>query len=964
MGMRTYRPMRLGAFTDEQTRRELQPVDDWLRQLSTQQARLTQMPIGTPTAVSNPGGSIDSSVFLYLPGRASEQKSYGPVSFDAFPITYGTGNVPTTETWFSLRSVVADGTAQPARVFLGAQSTRVGATGAPQNRYWAFPSLTEINGGPTTGIHYFVDQDDYQTLSKKTLQNDAIYSLEDTVRPAGWMNANRTKTLQHAWGGSYPVGGYASDATRTTPTGIIPSIQIPALDAKDNGAGALDRTHCLPVVKRAHTVAAGAGAPFEASGLLFGSSSGRELYPMFTSAQGTLAAPADNSFPLWHPTVTTNVTFTGLSATATMASTTGIVKGMRMRQPGTTYSLSEDTHVASVDSGTQITMSQQWLGSNSTVSVDFFGMTWSDTATAVSLAHSALTGLSADDHTQYLLLAGRATGQRIGSAAQTGNSDDIAMSGRFILGTTATYSAEQLFVVAGTLTNTSGTRQAGRITSNVTASGSTSGTYRGMLMQVSGGGSLTGGAPTVQGAFISATLSPNAAVGIVDLVGLDMQATWSPTSPLASVGALIGLRGKAIGSTNNFGDTVVQTSVNGIYCSTTGGGAKSTDVNGIRAVLDSASKSFGYTQRTIGINLDSFGDTIGTTWGSGVYAATVTNTSATLSAVTNVASIHSGQYITGTGIPAGTYVVSTNVGALTVLMSNPATANGTSVTIWGTTGQWIGISVKTSLPIGGEVVAARAIDVQSDIPSQHFGRLYLRPPTPSGWPTATAFLHIGAGAAAASSAPIKLTSGTNLTTPEAGAIEFNGTRLFVTDSTPTRQTLEYQSDTHNLLSAKHADTTAAAAVRGDIITAQSGVSWKRLALGAVGQGLMSDGTDVVWMGMPMILSTTTGIDASAVAATNLYTVPAGKKCVVTGMMVRTTAYTSGAFTADAQVTSAGDVVPAHNFNGYTAADQFHRSDPKDQEVSLVAAATNVIKFNISASTAVATVAVDLMGYLI
>ena len=52
----------------------------------------------------------------------------------------------------------------------------------------------------------------------------------------------------------------------------------------------------------------------------------------------------------------------------------------------------------------------------------------------------------------------------------------------------------------------------------------------------------------------------------------------------------------------------------------------------------------------------------------------------------------------------------------------------------------------------------------------------------------TAKLHIAAGAAAATSAPIKLTAGTNMTTPEAGAIEFNGNSLFFTTGS-TRSTI-------------------------------------------------------------------------------------------------------------------------------------------------------------------------------
>jgi hypothetical protein len=53
----------------------------------------------------------------------------------------------------------------------------------------------------------------------------------------------------------------------------------------------------------------------------------------------------------------------------------------------------------------------------------------------------------------------------------------------------------------------------------------------------------------------------------------------------------------------------------------------------------------------------------------------------------------------------------------------------------------------------------------------------------------TAALTLRAGAAAASGAPLKLTAGTNLTAAEAGAIEFDGTNLYFTDSTPTRRTL-------------------------------------------------------------------------------------------------------------------------------------------------------------------------------
>lgn len=52
----------------------------------------------------------------------------------------------------------------------------------------------------------------------------------------------------------------------------------------------------------------------------------------------------------------------------------------------------------------------------------------------------------------------------------------------------------------------------------------------------------------------------------------------------------------------------------------------------------------------------------------------------------------------------------------------------------------------------------------------------------------TACLHLKAGTATASTAPFKLTSGTNQTTAEAGAFEYNGTNLFFTRSGTTRET--------------------------------------------------------------------------------------------------------------------------------------------------------------------------------
>ncbi len=53
----------------------------------------------------------------------------------------------------------------------------------------------------------------------------------------------------------------------------------------------------------------------------------------------------------------------------------------------------------------------------------------------------------------------------------------------------------------------------------------------------------------------------------------------------------------------------------------------------------------------------------------------------------------------------------------------------------------------------------------------------------------TARLHLGAGSATASTAPLKFTSGTNLATPETGAVEYDGTNLFFTRTGTTRETV-------------------------------------------------------------------------------------------------------------------------------------------------------------------------------
>lgn len=65
----------------------------------------------------------------------------------------------------------------------------------------------------------------------------------------------------------------------------------------------------------------------------------------------------------------------------------------------------------------------------------------------------------------------------------------------------------------------------------------------------------------------------------------------------------------------------------------------------------------------------------------------------------------------------------------------------------------------------------------------------------AGGTSASARLHLPAGTATASTAPLKFTSGTNLTAAEAGAVEWDGTNLFITQTSgPTRKTIAYTTD--------------------------------------------------------------------------------------------------------------------------------------------------------------------------
>ena len=94
-----------------------------------------------------------------------------------------------------------------------------------------------------------------------------------------------------------------------------------------------------------------------------------------------------------------------------------------------------------------------------------------------------------------------------------------------------------------------------------------------------------------------------------------------------------------------------------------------------------------------------------------------------------------------------------------------------------------------------------------------------------GTESPTAVLHLKAGTATASTAPLKFTNGVNLTSPLGGEMEFNGTNLFFSPST-TRHTVNHGltgsatlnfPSTTTLLSADLTITVTGAA-DGDVVS--------------------------------------------------------------------------------------------------------------------------------------------------
>ncbi|HUX61730.1 MAG TPA: hypothetical protein VMV32_10505, partial [Ignavibacteriaceae bacterium] len=135
-----------------------------------------------------------------------------------------------------------------------------------------------------------------------------------------------------------------------------------------------------------------------------------------------------------------------------------------------------------------------------------------------------------------------------------------------------------------------------------------------------------------------------------------------------------------------------------------------------------------------------------------------------------------------------------------------------------------------------------------------------------GTATPTARLHLPAGTAAAGTSPLKFTSGTALTTPESGAIEYHDSRIWITNKS-SRKAIDRTSDV-KIDTTTITDTTTETTVFTGLVPANSMVAGNILKLemfGTIDEAAAADEVTIrVKIGtttMATILSPASGVTA-------------------------------------------------------------------------------------------------------
>jgi hypothetical protein len=116
-----------------------------------------------------------------------------------------------------------------------------------------------------------------------------------------------------------------------------------------------------------------------------------------------------------------------------------------------------------------------------------------------------------------------------------------------------------------------------------------------------------------------------------------------------------------------------------------------------------------------------------------------------------------------------------------------------------------------------------------------------------------------------------------------------------------------------------------------------------------------------------LLSSTTAINAKTVATTNLYTVPAGKTAIITGVIFHCTAAdtvtvvpTLGVGVAAGEI----DIMPSTSLTGFDALNELYRYSPEGTYVSVAAGGVIKVGIDTGATATTMTISAYLMGFLV
>lgn len=118
---------------------------------------------------------------------------------------------------------------------------------------------------------------------------------------------------------------------------------------------------------------------------------------------------------------------------------------------------------------------------------------------------------------------------------------------------------------------------------------------------------------------------------------------------------------------------------------------------------------------------------------------------------------------------------------------------------------------------------------------------------------------------------------------------------------------------------------------------------------------------------PSILSITTGIDAKTVAVTNLYTVPTGKRALVTEILFHVTAADTISVVPTLGVGIAAgedDIMSSQALTGLDAINEVFRFDPEGTYVTGAAAEVIDVGIDTGATATTMTIEVILIGFLL